>query len=416
MGAGAEPGPSAVVDSTDGGPAMRWVVTPLLAAFEPPMRWLQTKLGLRGLPYVFLLPTMAIFGLFSFLPALLNIYISFTGGASTILADRPFVGLRNYEALLACESIFVPKSCPVSGFGFWTGMWNTLLFAVIQVPIMTAVALATAIVLNREIRARGFWRALFFYPVMLSPVVVAVVWDWVLKRRGILNAGLAEFAQMRNALAAWGPLEWVAKIAALLVVAAIARRLWGLRAKGAWAVAALVLCAVAAAWLVFAWDVRASVATQAWRPVNWLADANSSWPFFWVVFVYTWSHLGFFMLILLAGLQAIPRDLYEAAEMDGTPKWRAFVRITVPLLMPTLLVVLVLSLIRAFQIFDEVYVLTGGGPGTATRMVIQEIYESAFVSDAKLYGVAAAASVLLAGVILVLTLVQLALTRRKAGA
>jgi len=75
----------------------------------------------------------------------------------------------------------------------------------------------------------------------------------------------------------------------------------------------------------------------------------------------------------------------------------------------------VLSLIRAFQVFDEVYVLTGGGPGTATRMVIQEIYESAFVSDAKLFGIAAASSVLLALVILTLTLVQLALTRRQAG-
>jgi alpha-1,4-digalacturonate transport system permease protein len=121
------------------------------------------------------------------------------------------------------------------------------------------------------------------------------------------------------------------------------------------------------------------------------------------------------MLILLAGLQAIPRDLYEAAEMDATPAWRAFARITVPLLMPTLLVVLVLSLIRAFQIFDEVYVLTGGGPGVATRMVIQHISETAFVSDAKLYGVAAASSVLLASIILVLTLVQLALSRQKAG-
>jgi alpha-1,4-digalacturonate transport system permease protein len=121
------------------------------------------------------------------------------------------------------------------------------------------------------------------------------------------------------------------------------------------------------------------------------------------------------MLILLAGLQAIPKDLYEAAEMDGTPPWRVFARITLPLLMPTLLVVLVLSLIRAFQVFDEVYVLTGGGPGTATRMVIQHIYETAFVSDAKLFGIAAASSVLLACVILVLTILQLALTRRQAG-
>jgi len=344
---------------------MRWVVLPLLAAIDPPMRWLQRRIGIARLPYVFLLPTMVIFGLFSFLPALLNIWISLTGGSSTLVGQRPFVGLQNYEALLACESIFVPKSCPVSGFAFWTGMWNTLTFAVVQVPVMTAVALATAIVLNRRIRARGFWRALFFYPVMLSPVVVAVVWDWVLKRRGILNALLTDLVGAYNSFLAWLPFH--------------------------------------------------VEPTAPFRAINWLGDANTSWPFFWVVFVYSWSHLGFYMLILLAGLQAIPKDLYEAAEMDGTPAWRVFARITVPLLMPTLLVVLVLSLIRAFQVFDEVYVLTGGGPGTATRMVIQHIYETAFVSDAKLFGIAAASSVLLAGVILVLTLVQLALSRRQAG-
>ncbi len=343
---------------------MRWIVLPLLAAFDPPMRWIQRRIGLARLPYVFLLPTMLIFGMFSFLPAVLNIWISFTGGSSTLVAARPFVGLQNYEALLACESIFVPKSCPISGFAFWTGMWNTLAFAVVQVPVMIVVALATAIVLNRKIRARGFWRAMFFYPVMLSPVVVAVVWDWVLKRRGILNALLTDLTANYNALVASLPFD---------------------------------------------------ISVAPFRAINWLGDANTNWPFFWIVFVYSWSHLGFYMLILLAGLQAIPKDLYEAAEMDGTPAWRVFARITLPLLMPTLLVALVLSLIRAFQVFDEVYVLTGGGPGTATRMVIQHIYETAFVSDAKLYGIAAASSVLLAGIILVLTLVQLALSRRQAG-
>lgn len=356
---------SAAASGADGGPVLRWLVLPMLAALDPPMRAIQRRIGIERLAYVFLLPTMLIFGLFSFLPAALNVWISFTGGSSTIVSARPFVGLQNYEALLACESIFVPKSCPVAGFGFWTGMWNTLTFALVQVPAMTVVALATAIVLNRKIRARGFWRALFFYPVMLSPVVVAVVWDWVLKRRGILNALLADLTNAWNGLLAWLPFH-VDPVAAF-------------------------------------------------RPVNWLADASTSWPFFWVVFVYSWSHLGFYMLILLAGLQAIPKDLYEAAEMDGTPPWRVFVRITLPLLMPTLLVVLVLSLIRAFQVFDEVYVLTGGGPGTATRMVIQHIYETAFVSDAKLFGIAAASSVLLACIILVLTLAQLALSRRQAG-
>ena len=101
--------------------------------------------------------------------------------------------------------------------------------------------------------------------------------------------------------------------------------------------------------------------------------------------------------------------------MDGTPKWRQLWRITLPLLTPTMIVVVVLSLIRAFQVFDEVYVLTGGGPGQATKMIVQHIYETAFTGDAKRYGVAAASSVLVAGILMMLTMLQLVSTKKKAG-
>ena len=120
-----------------------------------------------------------------------------------------------------------------------------------------------------------------------------------------------------------------------------------------------------------------------------------------------WAHMGFYTLILLAGLQAIPADIYEAAAMDAAPPSRVFRRITLPLLMPSVLVVLVLGLIRAVQIFDEVYVLTGGGPGSATTYLVQFIYNTGFSAQVRQYGLAAAASLLLAGVLLVLTLIQL---------
>lgn len=330
-------------------------------AIDAPMRAVQRHVGAHRMAYVFLAPNLLVFGLFSFWPMALNFYIAFTDGPSTLVAQRPWIGLANFQELVACDTILVPRSCSVAGYSFWTGMWNTLLFALVQVPLMVLFALVTALVLNREIRARGFWRAVYFYPVMLSPVVVGIIWDWVLKRRGILNVVLAD------AVAGWNGF------------------------------------------------VPEALMLAPYRPVNWLVESNSAWPMIWVVFVYTWAHVGFYMLILLAGLQAIPKDLYEAAAMDGTPKGRAFRRITLPLLMPTMLVVVVLSLIKAFQVFDEVYVLTGGGPGQATRMIIQHIYETAFTGDAKRYGVAAASSVLVAGMILMLTLGQLALTRKRAG-
>lgn len=410
---------TAIPDKTTGagtrraGQALDFAWSKLGDALDIPFRALQRHFGAHRMAYVFLVPNILIFGLFSFWPMILNFYIAFTGGQSAILAERPFVGLENFRELLDCPSWLDPKTCPVAGFSFWTGIWNTLFFALVQVPVMIVVALVTALVLNREIRARGFWRAVFFYPVMLSPVVVAVIWDWILKRRGILNA------LIDDAVTGWnGLLESPARLLFAALIAGLGMLLGrnalagpgALRRPAAFLPAALLVGLAGLLALL-----PAALALPDYRPVNWLVDARSGWPMFWVVFVYTWGHLGFYMLILLAGLQAIPKDLYEAAEMDGTSKGRQFWRITLPLLMPTMIVVLVLSLIRAFQVFDEVYVLTGGGPGQATKMIIQHVYESAFIGDAKRYGIASASSVLVAAVLLVLTLLQLAATRKRAG-
>jgi alpha-1,4-digalacturonate transport system permease protein len=97
--------------------------------------------------------------------------------------------------------------------------------------------------------------------------------------------------------------------------------------------------------------------------------------------------------------------------MDGASEWTSFWSITLPLLMPTMLVVLVLSLIRAVQVFDQVYAFTGGGPGTATIYMVQYIYETGFSDQTKQYGLAAASSVILAAVLLIFTGLQLRLGR-----
>jgi alpha-1,4-digalacturonate transport system permease protein len=123
--------------------------------------------------------------------------------------------------------------------------------------------------------------------------------------------------------------------------------------------------------------------------------------------------MGFFTLILLAGLQAIPPDLYEAGAMDGTSDWQNFRFITLPLLMPTMFVVLVLALIRAVQVFDQIFVLTGGGPGSATLYLVQYIYNTGFSNQIHQFGLAAAASVVMAVVLMIFTLIQLYLTRKS---
>src|SRR5690606_25313985 len=149
------------------------------------------------------------------------------------------------------------------------------------------------------------------------------------------------------------------------------------------------------------------------EPVNFLLDGR--WAMTWVIAVSVWAHMGFYTLILLAGLQSIPAELYDAAAIDGAGGWRSFRNVTLPLLMPTMMVVLVLALIRAFQTFDEVYVLTGGGPGTATMMIVQYIYQTGFATQVQRFGLAAAASVLLGLVLLVATLVQLRVGRGTEG-
>ncbi len=301
---------------------------------ERPMRWAQQRLSGGRLGWVFVGPNLAIFAIFTFLPIAIDFHYALTGGTQLLPADRPFVGTGNFSSLLACTDYLDANSCTRDLF--WHGIWNTLRFVLFQVGLMLVFSLLTAVVLNGKIIGRGFFRAVFFYPVLLSPVVVALIWKWILQREGILNA-----------------------------------------------------------WL-----------TAAGQPTtNWLLDG--SWAFFWSVFVSIWAHMGFYTLILLAGLQAIPAEINEASAMDATPPWRHFRRITLPLLMPSVLVVLVLGLIRAVQMFDEVYVLTGGGPGTATTFIVQYIYKTGFADQVRQYGLAAAASLLLAGVLLVLTLVQL---------
>ena len=430
-----------------------------------PVELAQSVWGRGGVPYALLLPNMLIFGFFTFLPMILNFYVSFTGGSSISLFDRPMVGGENYGRIFDCETILDPRTCSNEGTSFWSGMYNTLLFVAIQVPVICAVSLATALVVNKSLMGRGFWRAMFFYPVMLSPVVIAIIWHWVLNRKGILNAGLDGAAENVTALAGMTGFNmvvtvvfaillmiaservvrgkddpsfaWAAVFCALFVavftwadpVAMLGETMTGLSlwaglaiAAGAlWLVgsahrlarAAIIALAVVSIGLLLLIQFDSVFDFTGFRPVNWLVTPNTGWPMFWLVFVFCWSHMGFYMLILLAGLQAIPSDLYEAARMDGAKPARVFRRITLPLVMPTLIVVLVLSLIRSFQIFDEVWLLTGGGPGRETYMIVQHIYETAFRGNTPAYGEAAAASVLMAVVIAVFTFVQLWITRRQ---
>jgi alpha-1,4-digalacturonate transport system permease protein len=301
---------------------------------------IQKLVGIKGIPYLFVLPNLLIFGIFILYPMVLNFVYAFTGGASFFPDNRPFVGTRNFERIFNCENYLIPNTCGEDLF--WRAAHNTVVFVIVQVILMVLISLITALILNRDIKWRGFFRSVYFYPCLLSPIVVGLIWKWILQDSGVLNGILIGLGMDK---------------------------------------------------------------------LPFLVNAN--WARFWVVMVSVWAQMGFYTLILLAGLQSIPADLYEAASIDGASKWKAFSHITLPLLMPTMVVVIVLTLIRAVQVFEIIYAFTGGGPGTATLYLVQFIYNYGFASPNKQFGIAAAASLLMAGVLIVLTLAQLAARREE---
>ncbi len=136
--------------------------------------------------------------------------------------------------------------------------------------------------------------------------------------------------------------------------------------------------------------------------IPWLREPG--WAMAAIIILDVWKNAGFAMLVFLAGLQSIPNEYYEAAQLDGASERQLFTRITIPLLSPTIFFILVIFFIGAFQVFDSIFVLTGGGPGDATRSVVMYIYQQAF--QRLDFGYAAAISWTLFLVIMAVTLVQ----------
>jgi multiple sugar transport system permease protein len=276
-------------------------------------------------PYIFISPNIIIFAAFMLFPILFAFYMSFHEWS--LIGVPQFNGLDNYVRMVHDEL-------------FWQSLGHTVVFTAGTVPTSIALGLAAAMLLNRELPARGLLRSVIFLPVIVSGVVTALVAAWIFNDNyGVINS--------------------------LLKAAGL-------------------------------------------EPIPWLSSPTWAMPS--IIFTTLWIRIGFCMVVYLAGLQGIPSEYYDAAQVDGASGWRQFRHITWPLLAPTTFLLLVINVIFSFHVFDLIYVMTGGGPGFSTTVLVQYIYESAFAS--REMGYASAMGIVLYLLIVVLTVFQWRVSRQ----
>lgn len=139
------------------------------------------------------------------------------------------------------------------------------------------------------------------------------------------------------------------------------------------------------------------------NPPRWTASVD--WAMWVIIIVSVWKYMGYYMVVYLAALQGISEDLYEAAGIDGATGFKKLWYITIPMLTPTTFFVIIMMTIQCFKVFDLIYVMTGGGPGRATNVLVNHIYNEAFVNFK--FGYASASAMVLFAIVLVVTLVQM---------
>ena len=238
-----------------------------------------------------------------------------------IVTPMEFVGTNNLERIFSDEV-------------FFQAILNTGVFLALHIPLQIAVALFFAVLLNEKIFARGFFRTIYFLPVVVSGVVITIIFQQLFSYNdGLLN-----------------------QLLSLINLPKIP-------------------------WLVSEYWAMPSIALMA-----------------------TWKNVGLYIILFLAGLQSIPNDLYEAAKLDGTTGWQRFYHITLPMLNPTMVTVVILSVINGFNLFIEPYVMTGGGPMNSTLSAVLYIYNQAF--DFAHMGYAATMGLFFAAIVFLVTIIQ----------
>ncbi len=275
----------------------------------------------RSLPwYPFIIVNTVIFLVFNLVPWISMFRYSVL--KTDLLSTREFVGLDHFVTMLTDAKLH-------------KAMLNTVWFTVMYIPLLVAVSLGVAVLVNRPLRGMKAFRALYFLPNITSVAVLSLIFRRFLSPRPD------------------GPINFLIGLVGI-------------------------------------------------PPQKWLIDVNQAMPS--IVGISLWEAFGYFMVIWLAGLQAIPSELYDAAKVDGANGWRLHRYVTIPLLRPTAAFIIVIATIGALQVFGSIFILTGGGPVNATTTVVYQIYSEAF--NFGRFGYASALSILFFVIILIVALIQ----------
>ena len=326
----------------------------------------------------FIAPAFVILFVFMVIPLIAAAYFSLTAWSGIrplnrgiISEDNPdgayeIIGLENYERLLLREGSRQES--------FYTALKNTIYYVLGVVPIQTILALLLAVIVNqRFLKAKGFFRTAFYFPSITSSVVISLIFMWLFTSNGLVNIAL------KSIFPSYQQVTWLndpnGVIHNFLGLVGITRQ-----SVGDWA----------------------STEIASIRLWDWISGPSVT--MLMIMILNTWTTTGTLMVIYLAALQSIPSHVYEAAYVDGANAWQIFRRITVPLLRPTTFFVVTIGLIGTFQVFDQIFVISNGGPADTTLTIAYLVYASGF-TDTRM-GQAAATAVLLFIVIFIFTLIQ----------
>lgn len=324
----------------------------------------------------FMVPALVIFAIFVVLPIIFSVVVSFTNwNGISPPSQADFVGLENYKRVLIQSGI--------TQTDFYTALKNTTYFALFVVPAQTILALVMAVVINQQrLRFKQFFRVSYYFPSITSSIAISLLFMLMYQKDGVINNFLSTIT-----FGLWPPVPWLNDPRGLFHII-----LGGL---------GITVQTVPS----FMTTVTIGGVTL-W---NWISGPAVS--LLAIIIMNTWTTIGTMMLIFVAALQDVPIQVYEAAAIDGATAWQAFRKITLPLLRPTTFFVVTLGLIGTFQVFDQVYVMSSGGPAKTTLTIAYLVYREGFRNSAM--GIGASIAIVLFFIIFAVTMAQRRITEGK---